>query len=80
MQVQACISRERLKRKVGRTLEMLVDEVRGTAAIGRSAADAPEIDGVVHVKGARGAKPGDRLRVKITAAGEHDLKGIPVPH
>jgi len=80
MQVQASISRERLKRKVGRTLEMLVDEVRGTAAIGRSAADAPEIDGVVHVKGARGAKPGDRLRVKITAAGEHDLKGIPVPH
>jgi ribosomal protein S12 methylthiotransferase len=80
MQVQAAISRQRLKRKIGRTLEILVDEVRGTTALGRSAADAPEIDGVVHVRGARGAKPGDRLQVKVTGAGEHDLKGIPVTH
>jgi ribosomal protein S12 methylthiotransferase len=73
MEVQAGISREKLRRKVGRTIEVLVDEAAGALAIGRSAADAPEIDGVVQVKGARGAKPGDLLRVKVTAADEHDL-------
>jgi ribosomal protein S12 methylthiotransferase len=73
MEVQAGISREKLRRKVGRTIEVLVDEAAGALAIGRSAADAPEIDGVVQVKGAKGAKPGDLLRVKVTAADEHDL-------
>src|SRR5688572_26167875 len=55
MQVQAGISRERLKRKVGKTIDVLVDEVGEGVAIARSAADAPEIDGVVLVKGAKGA-------------------------
>ena len=40
-------------------------------------ADAPEIDGVVRVKGAEGAKPGDFLRVRVTAADEHDLQAVP---
>jgi len=75
MQVQAAISRERLAAKVGRTLQVLVDEVSGTTAIARSAADAPEIDGIVRVKGARGARPGDFLQARIVAAGEHDLQG-----
>ena len=43
-------------------------------SVSRSAADAPEIDGVVRVTGARGAKPGDILRVTVTAASEHDLE------
>ena len=73
MEVQSEISRQKLARKVGRTLQVLVDEMHGTTAIARSAADAPEIDGVVRVKGARGAKPGEFLRVRITASGEHDL-------
>jgi len=55
---------------------VLVDETAGALAIARSAADAPEIDGVVKVKGARGAKPGDLLRVTVTAAAEHDLLAI----
>ena len=68
-----------LKRKVGKTLEVLVDEVRGTTAIGRGQADAPEIDGLVHVKGAKGAKPGDFLRVVVTGAADHDLQATVVP-
>jgi ribosomal protein S12 methylthiotransferase len=73
MEVQAKISREKLRAKVGRTFEVLVDKVEGTKAIARSSADAPEIDGIVTVKSAKGALPGDLMRVKITAAGDHDL-------
>jgi ribosomal protein S12 methylthiotransferase len=75
METQAAISREKLARKVGTTVEVLLDEANGSRGIGRSAADAPEIDGVVHVKAAKGAKPGDLVRVKITAADDHDLHG-----
>jgi ribosomal protein S12 methylthiotransferase len=78
MEVQTDISRQKLARKVGRTLEVLVDEMQGTTAIARSAADAPEIDGIVRVKGARGAKVGEFLRVRITASGEHDLAATPL--
>ena len=73
MQAQAKVSAAKLARKVGRTLDVIVDEIAGTKAVARSAADAPEIDGVVRVAGARGARPGDILRVKVTAATEHDL-------
>jgi ribosomal protein S12 methylthiotransferase len=79
MEVQAAISRTKLARKVGRTLEVLVDEVQGTKAIARGHADAPEIDGIVTVKGAKGAKPGDFLRVKVTHAQEHDLRAVALP-
>jgi ribosomal protein S12 methylthiotransferase len=75
METQAAISREKLARKVGLVLDAIVDEVRGTVATARTKADAPEIDGVVKVKGAKGAKPGDILRVRITRATEHDLEG-----
>ena len=76
MEIQADISRARLKRKVGRTIEVLVDEVEKLVAIGRSAADAPEIDGVVRVKCAKGAKPGEFLRAVVTASTDHDLTAI----
>jgi ribosomal protein S12 methylthiotransferase len=79
MEAQARISREKLARKVGRTIDVLVDEMAGTTAVGRSAADAPEIDGVVRVKGAKGAKPGDLLRATVVAATEHDLRAIAAP-
>lgn len=75
MEVQAAISREKLRAKVGRTMEVLVDEVAGRKAVARSAADAPEIDGVVHVKGTpQGTRSGDRIRVRITGSNEHDLQ------
>jgi ribosomal protein S12 methylthiotransferase len=73
MQVQSAISRAKLRRKVGMTLEVLVDEIEGTVAIARSKADAPEIDGVVRVRNAKGARPGDILRARVTGAQEHDL-------
>ena len=73
MQVQSAISRAKLARKVGTTLEVLVDELDGAVAIARSKADAPEIDGVVRVKNAKGARPGDLLRARVTHAREHDL-------
>ena len=74
MQTQAAISARKLAAKVGRTLEVLVDEASGGGAIARSHADAPEIDGVVRIKRAPKAKPGDILKVKVTSATEHDLE------
>ncbi|HSS29356.1 MAG TPA: 30S ribosomal protein S12 methylthiotransferase RimO [Usitatibacter sp.] len=70
---QESISAEKLARKVGRAMDVLVDEVQGTTAVARSAADAPEIDGVVRVTGAKGARPGDILKVKVSGATAHDL-------
>ena len=79
MQVQSEISRAKLARKVGTRIEVLVDEVTGSNAIARGPADAPEIDGIVQVAGARGAKPGDFLKVQVTAAGDHDLAARAAP-
>jgi ribosomal protein S12 methylthiotransferase len=75
MAVQARVSARRLARKVGTMQRVLVDTVDGDRAIGRSSADAPEIDGVVHVLGARDAAPGSFLDVRISRADEHDLHG-----
>jgi len=89
MEVQQGISAKRLKRKVGRTLDVLIDavtpEVRsGSEAIahyniiGRSHADAPEIDGLVHVQSKGRVLPGTILPVKITSSDEYDLHGTVV--
>src|SRR5690606_10737112 len=75
MQVQAEISAARLATKVGRTLPVLVDAVEGRRVIGRSPADAAEIDGNVFVSGARRVQAGDIVPVRITRAAEHDLWG-----
>ena len=68
MVLQEKISREKLKRKIGSTVKVLVDE----PGVGRSSADAPEIDGVVRF---RGGKPGEFRDVTIDRANEHDLYG-----
>jgi ribosomal protein S12 methylthiotransferase len=76
MQLQEDISRQRLQAKVGKTLRVLIDKVDTSGATARSAADAPEIDGVVYVK--RPYDPGHELKVgefidvRITAADAHD--------
>jgi ribosomal protein S12 methylthiotransferase len=76
MQVQEEISARRLQRKVGSQQRVLLDEVGPTVAMGRSAADAPEIDGVVYVKtGRRKPAIGDFVHVDITSADAHDLHG-----
>lgn len=77
MATQEKISARRLKTKVGRTLTVLVDTAQGTRATARAAGDAPEIDGVVHVRQAAGARPGDFMRVRITRSDSHDLHAEP---
>ena len=78
MLLQEEISLKRMQAKVGRTMRVLVDEVGAREAVGRTAADAPEIDGVVHIKRALQpgkAKPqvGQFIDVVITKADAHDL-------
>jgi ribosomal protein S12 methylthiotransferase len=76
METQAEISAAKLERKIGRELTVLVDEITddGTA-LARSAADAPEIDGVVIIEDGAGLEVGEFATVRITDAGEHDLWG-----
>jgi ribosomal protein S12 methylthiotransferase len=78
MQKAAAISEARMVAKVGREMQVLVDSVDGTKAIARTQGDAPEIDGVVNVKKAKGLRAGEFARVKITAAGTYDLAAEPV--
>jgi ribosomal protein S12 methylthiotransferase len=78
MQLQEQISAQRLARKVGRTLTVLVDEI-GTdgTAVARSAADAPDIDGLVYVAKAGELEAGEFAQVRIARADVHDLYGEP---
>jgi ribosomal protein S12 methylthiotransferase len=72
------ISRAKLKKKVGRTLDVLVDQVRGDGlAIARSKADAPEIDGKVFVTPGHALRPGDLVKVKVDRAEAFDLYATP---
>ena len=80
MFVQATISAARLERKIGRTLDVLVDAVDGDVATARSAADAPDIDGVVTIDGGGGLAVGRFVRVTIDTASEHDLQGRPAAY
>ena len=75
METQQAISAERLQRKVGRTIEVLIDEVDAEGAIGRSSADAPEIDGNVFLNGEQTLQPGDLINVTIEESDEYDLWG-----
>jgi len=78
MEKTAAISAAKLAAKVGRTLDVLIDAVdEDGGATGRSKADAPDIDGEVHLRDARGLKPGDIVPVLIEDADEHDLFGVP---
>ncbi|MGR9107474.1 MAG: 30S ribosomal protein S12 methylthiotransferase RimO [Gammaproteobacteria bacterium] len=75
MAVQAEISARRLRNKIGTTQTVLVDEITEQCAIGRSRGDAPEIDGLVFIEGARRVKAGDSVQVMIEHSDEHDLRG-----
>ncbi|MGJ7471519.1 30S ribosomal protein S12 methylthiotransferase RimO [Kosakonia cowanii] len=78
MQLQQRISAERLQEKIGREILVMIDEVDEEGAIGRSMADAPEIDGAVYLNGETNVKPGDIVRVKVESADEYDLWGTRV--
>ena len=77
MQLQQEISANRLKQKIGKTLDVLVDEIDEEGIIGRSKADAPEVDGLVYVDNLSGinVKVGDIIKVTITNSDEYDLWG-----
>jgi len=76
MATQEAISARRLKQKVGKTMKVLLDGVDAEGAIARSAADAPEIDGVVHIAPHASLKQGEFAVVRITGADAHDLQGV----
>ncbi|MGH1372659.1 MAG: 30S ribosomal protein S12 methylthiotransferase RimO [Cellvibrionaceae bacterium] len=75
MQTQQRISAARLQQKIGRTLEVLIDDVDEEGAIGRTYADAPEIDGVVYLNQEFKVAVGERVMVNIEHADEYDLWG-----
>jgi ribosomal protein S12 methylthiotransferase len=79
MALSARISAEKLAAKVGSSLDVLIDAVdpETGGATGRSKADAPEIDGEVHLRNAGGLKPGDIATVRVEDADEHDFYGVP---
>ena len=73
MALQQDISAAKLQTKIGKTIEILIDEVNADGAIGRSSADAPEIDGRVFLEGAIELSPGDFVEAEVTAADDYDL-------
>ena len=74
MELAAEISARRLAAKKGRTLRVLVDRIDGDFAIARSASDAPEIDGVVRIRGGRKLAVGDWADVRVTKTDAYDLE------
>ncbi len=76
MEVQAEISTRRLETKIGKTMKILIDEVADGNVVGRSSADAPEIDGVVHVAPAAGVRSGEFTTIRVERADTHDLWGV----
>ena len=77
MEKQAQISAGRLQKKIGQTLQVIVDQVDEENIIGRSWADAPEIDGEVIIKNEWDLSPGDIFEARITAADDYDLYAEP---
>lgn len=85
MEVAEQVSAQRLLRRVGATMQVLVDQSIGLGkkgGVGRSYADAPEIDGVVRLlppeKASKTYKVGDFVKARIVTARGHDLVGVPV--
>jgi len=77
MATQESISAARVRAKIGRTMTVLVDEVRSDVTVARSAADAPEIDGLVYIEKGKRLRAGDFAQVRITRADTHDLFAVP---
>jgi ribosomal protein S12 methylthiotransferase len=78
MEVQQRISAARLQNKVGKEIDVIVDEVVEQGAVARSKADAPDIDGQVFLDNQTHLKPGDILTVKVEEADEYDLWAHPI--
>ncbi len=78
METQQRISAQRLQKRIGQQMEVLIDEVDEQGAIGRCYADAPEIDGKVYLDNFTDTFAGDALLVEVTDADEYDLWAQPV--
>ena len=75
MQTQQAISRQKLQNRIGQIFEVLIDDVNAGITIGRSYADAPEIDGNVFIENGTGLIPGNIVKVRINRSDEYDLYG-----
>ncbi len=76
MATQQDISARRLQQKVGTTVDVIIDEIAEEGAVGRTTADAPEIDGTIFLDGQTRLQPGDRVRALVEEADEYDLWGV----
>ncbi|MBU2976978.1 30S ribosomal protein S12 methylthiotransferase RimO [Alteromonas sp. C1M14] len=79
MEVQGEISAQRLKQRIGKEYLVVIDSVDSEGAVGRTYADAPEVDGVVHLNGVFDVSPGERVWAEIIHADEHDIWGVLSP-
>jgi ribosomal protein S12 methylthiotransferase len=76
MEVAQAISAAKLQKKIGTDIDVIIDEVGGGGATGRSKADAPEIDGQVYLRDAQSIAVGDIVRVHVEDADDYDLFGF----
>ena len=76
MTKQSSISAERLKRNIGKQIQVLIDEVDESGAIARSMADAPDIDGLVYIQDAKDLQVGDLVMVHIDQTDDHDMYAV----
>ena len=79
MELQQLLSEESMSAKVGRTIEVIIDETDEEGAIGRSQWDAPEIDGSVFLNGDVDLQPGVIVNARVEHADAYDLWAIRVP-
>ena len=75
METQQKVSAKISREKIGKRVKAIVDEVGQSVAKGRTMADAPEIDGAIHIASSRRLRPGDIVDVRVEAADAYDLKG-----
>ncbi|HEY9079347.1 30S ribosomal protein S12 methylthiotransferase RimO [Magnetovibrio sp.] len=73
MELSQDISERKLLDRIGQSMQVLIDDVNDTGAVGRTYADSPEIDGNVYLDGAIDLKPGDMVKATITKSGTYDL-------
>ncbi|NDV91579.1 30S ribosomal protein S12 methylthiotransferase RimO [Alteromonas sp. 345S023] len=76
MEVQGEISAQRLQDRIGNEYHVVIDSVDSEGAVGRTYADAPEVDGLVHLNGVYNVKPGDRVWAEVIHANEHDVWAV----
>lgn len=75
MEKQEAISAQKLQQKIGKRVQVLIDEIAEEGAVGRTQADAPEIDGLIFLDGATHLEPGQFVEAIVEDADAHDLWG-----